>query len=90
MIAKRFPNWSGWNHLVETARPRIALFNRIIKQHKEVLSTESPRDFVDAYLQEAKLSGGNGRMNGMKLRVSCIICTCFSVLFEMFGMYVVF
>ncbi len=58
-FAKRFPNFSGWNYLVEIVQPRMELFDRIITQHqhKDTLRADTPRDFVDAYLMEA----GKGR-----------------------------
>jgi uncharacterized membrane-anchored protein YjiN (DUF445 family) len=49
-----FPNWSGWNFVKSTFRPRQILFQDIIDEHFRTLPDAQPRDFIDAYLQQVK------------------------------------
>jgi len=53
-IARFFPSYTGWNTLVETAKSKTDLFERIIREHAETLVVGSPRDFVDVYLEEVR------------------------------------
>jgi hypothetical protein len=47
-IAKMFPNWSGWNFLKGTFKPRQKLFQDTIDEHSRTLPDGHPRDFIDA------------------------------------------
>ena len=53
-LAKLFPNWSGYNELLNTQKPIRKLFNDTIEEHEKTLQNEHPRDFIDAFLQEVK------------------------------------
>ncbi len=53
-IAKMFPNWSGWNHLLKLLEPRQKLFHETIEEHKQTLQEGYTRDLIDVYLQEAQ------------------------------------
>jgi hypothetical protein len=53
-IAKMIPNLSGWNEVMTTTKPKFDLFDAIIKEHDETLQIDSPRDFIDCFLQEVR------------------------------------
>jgi len=53
-IAKMFPNWSGWNFLLDTLKPRQKLFRETIEEHSRTLPDGHARDFIDVYLQEVQ------------------------------------
>ena len=53
-IGKMFPNWSGYNYLINTLKPIRKLFNNAIQEHKRTLENGHPRDFIDAFLHEVK------------------------------------
>jgi hypothetical protein len=55
-IAKMIPNFSGRKKVttMTAMKPKLRLFDKIIKEHDETLQVDASRDFIDCFLQEVR------------------------------------
>lgn len=51
-LTRLAPEWSGWNAFMADILPCHVFLSKYIKEHKESIDYEDPRDFIDAYLKE--------------------------------------
>ena len=52
-LAKRIPNWSGWNKFAALTDELRRIVGGNIDEHRKTFSSdEVPRDFIDVYLNE--------------------------------------
>jgi len=54
ILATLFPEATGYNKLTHTIAKTWEFFQGVVNEHKNTVTDEEPRDYMDAYLQEIK------------------------------------